>query len=570
MAKAIKGTATTLTISDEDQSNEIPLDAKGAVIGRSPKCDVVLKSGRVSREHARVFPDPFGRWIIEDLGSRNGVLVGGERIQARAVLPGETIVIGPFSLTVSQPFDQDIAPDPTVSTTSTFLEADVDMHVLREDSTLDAPLTRASLRTLNHIVDRLAELTSPSELYPDVCRYLAATPDTAVLVVRIPDNGGSSSMSSEILACHVGGESRTTSSTDRQVTNGTRPSKFDKTNIHLSRRVLETVRSSRKPVMARSIRTTDGQSELTITDERKPRVVLCAPVGEVKTSMEVLYLDIPLDRTAADIFDFVQAVARHVRLVRKSLLLLDLKARTRALDHQLSLARTIQSKLTPSEMPNMPGVDVAVYYKPAMWVGGDYCDMWRLPDERFAFAVGDVSGKGLPAAMVMSNLQAALRTATAFCPRPSDAMEHVNHHLRRHLPDNMFVTLFLGVLDPHSGRLEFVNAGHIPPLLVQPGVRAWWLGEPNNPILGVMEDRYTAGTETIAANTGLLAVSDGITEAAASDGEQFGMDRLEKLMRSADVGSARQMTETATKAAARFSGLCPQQDDITVFALYKR
>ena len=113
-----------LTIAGQGGSTEVALDANGAIIGRSPSCDAVLDSGRVSRRHARIFQDPFGRWIVEDLGSRNGVTIGGQRIGARAVLPGEKIVVGPFTLSLSQEVDQDIAPDPSVPTGTTLIEED--------------------------------------------------------------------------------------------------------------------------------------------------------------------------------------------------------------------------------------------------------------------------------------------------------------------------------------------------------------------------------------------------------------------------------------------------------------
>jgi len=162
----------------------------------------------------------------------------------------------------------------------------------------------------------------------------------------------------------------------------------------------------------------------------------------------LLYLDIPVNQTTENTFDFVRAVSRQVSLTRKSLVFMQVKAERQIIDQQLSLAHDIQSKLSPSELEHGLGIDIAVCYKPAMWVGGDYYDVWSLENGQIAFAVGDVSGKGLPAAMIMSNLQAALRTTMTFCTELSTVVKHVNQHLCQSLRDDMFVTFFLGLFDP--------------------------------------------------------------------------------------------------------------------------
>ncbi|MBU0641506.1 MAG: SpoIIE family protein phosphatase [Planctomycetes bacterium] len=546
-----------LTIADGEQVREVLLDVAGAIIGRSAACDVVLASERVSRRHARIFQDPFARWIVEDLGSQNGVFIGERRVQAHAVLPGERIHIGPFVLNLTQPVEQDIAPDRAMPSSTTLLQGAADMQVVREGAAEEAPLSRASLKELNRLVDRLSELTRPADLYPEVCRYLASAPGTAALVVRLPSENVALPAAPEILAGHLGGKAAGSSAPDA-------------TNLYFSRRVLEAMRSSREPVMAKSAHTADAHMSLTITDEAAPRAVLSVPVCEAAESLDALYLDLPLERTPPDLFDFVQAVARQVRFVRKGLLLLEAKAQRQTLDSQLALAREIQTRLMPSTPSDLHGVDVALHYEPAMWVGGDYVDIWRLADGRLAFAVGDVSGKGLPAAMVMSNLQAALRTATSFCPAAADILEHVDRHLERHLPESMFVTLFFGLFSAEDGRLEYVNAGHIPPLLVHPQVGAEWLESASHIVLGVAREPFTPGVVTITPGTGLLVVSDGITEAMSPAGEEFGMTRLEKLMTALEGADARRIVQATTEAARRFRGFSPQRDDITVFALCKK
>jgi sigma-B regulation protein RsbU (phosphoserine phosphatase) len=265
--------------------------------------------------------------------------------------------------------------------------------------------------------------------------------------------------------------------------------------------------------------------------------------------------------------DFVHAVAKQASLARKSLLLSEAKAERRVLDRQLDLAREIQSNLSPSNLVQVAGVDTAVFYKPAMWVGGDYCDMWPLGDGLVAFAVGDVSGKGLAAAMVMSNLQAALRTTMSFCTDLDEAVEHIDKHLSKTIPEHMFKTMFLGVFNPGDCKLQYVNAGHILPVVMRVGGPAADLGRPVNPPVGLAIGTFQAKQETIEPGAKVVVVTDGITEVVSPEGEEFGQHRLRQALESSSGSSAEETVGAVTSAARRFRGDLPQQDDITVFAL---
>lgn len=550
--------AAALAVSGKGGPREFPLEPKGVLLGRSSKCDVVLDSHLVSRQHARVFQDPFGRWIIEDLGSRTGVRVGGQRVRAHAMVPGERVVVGPFVLVLAQAFEEALVQDSKPSTSTCFVEPVQDLEVARTGVKPDAILSRDRLHELNRIADRLEAAASLSDLYTEICRYLTSTKGSAAVVVRLPAAGQPLPEAIQTLASDASGgglEAAPASPAE---------------NLYLSKRVLEAVRASGQPVLATSVHAGDGQLSLTLMDTRQPRAVVCAPLGEAAGPIDALYLDLPLRAAAPDLLEFMQALARQVRMVRRNLQQLEAKAERRVLDYQLSLARQIQSGLTPRAIADIPGVDIAIFYEPALWVGGDYCDLWRLPDGRVTFAVGDVCGKGLPAAMVMSNLHAALRVATLFCPGPALAMEHVNRHVGQHVPEGMFITLFLGVLDAKSGRLEYVNAGHIPPLLVRPGAGVTSLGQPANGVLGLWQGSFTAEATQLEAGTGLLVVTDGLTEAADAKGDLFGLKRVQAVLESAPIRSAQQMVQMATEGAATFCGLRPRQDDMTALALLWR
>ncbi|MHC4725741.1 MAG: PP2C family protein-serine/threonine phosphatase [Planctomycetota bacterium] len=187
-----------------------------------------------------------------------------------------------------------------------------------------------------------------------------------------------------------------------------------------------------------------------------------------------------------------------------------------------------------------------------------------------AFTVADVSGKGLPAAMIMSNLQAALRTTMAFCTELSTVVEHVNQHLCQNLSDDMFVTLFLGLFNPSTNTLSYVNAGHISPLIKPPSQHAQQLGKAANLPLGIFKEAFEMQVETISPDTSLLVVTDGITEAGSPGGELFEMEGLEKLMTESESHSAQELVQTVIRGVTDFRKTLPQQDDITVLALINR
>jgi len=544
----------TLTITGKGQTREVPLGPKGIVLGRSSACDVVLDSALVSRQHARVFQDPFGRWIIEDLQSRIGVVVGGQRVRAHALLPGERAVLGPFVLSLSEPIHEEIAPDSAGSTTTGLIDAAADMEVTQVGVTSGAALSRERLRELNRIVDSLESLTSPGQLYPAVCRCLAGMANTVALVVRLPKSSLPLPPSPQVLASHLAAESGAASAAGAE-------------NVYLSRRVLEAVRSSREPVMARSAHLAETELSLTLVDERRSRAVVCAPVGEQPASIDALYLDMPLDLAAADMLDYVHAVARQVRLVRRSLLLTEVRAQRRVLDYQLGLAREIQSRLMPAALSSVPGVDVAFYYEPAMWVGGDYCDVWPLSDGRLALAVGDVAGKGLPAALVMASIHAALRATMSYCTRLDEVSQHLADHLREHMPEGMFVTLVLGILDAARARFEYVNAGHIPPFVVERDGSVLSLEEAHYMPLGIPGGQIEVATAGLTPGSSLVIVTDGITETRSPEGQMYGIAALRDLLAKTRSASSQHLVAEITQAASDFRQTLPQQDDVTVLAL---
>ena len=551
-------TTAQVSVSGAGRSWSVPLDPGGLLVGRSEPCGLMLDDRQVSRRHARVYLDPFDRWIVEDLGSRNGVWLGGRRIKAHAVAPGERAVIGPFTLTFSVPQDRRIPAVETIMTTTLLSEESAGSTQVQVQPPGREAVSGQRLKELDDIGERLAGVTCSGDLYPEACRCLAPSPGTAALVLRLAAKAASASEPPQTLACELAGTLRSEPAAQP-------------TDVRLSRRVLQAVRESGQAVMASNVRLAPEQLGLTIVEgDRRPRAVYCVPITGGDDWTDVLYLDVAAARADAEVFDFVRAVARQVGLAGRGILSQEQAARIRLIDQQLAMAREIQQRLVPKRLDLSPAVDFALTYEPAFWVGGDYCDVWPLADGRIAFAVGDVTGKDLPAALVMTNVQAALRTAVRFRPQLAEVAASVSDHLMRHLSGRMYVTLVLGLLDPVTGDLEYLNAGHVLPLVVRPSGPPSELGQPTNPPLGLIDANYVSETVTLEPGTGLVVMTDGVTESRSPDGETLDSAGVLRALEEAQFAGSADLVRVVTEAASAFREHLPAHDDLTVLALRRR
>jgi len=237
------------------------------------------------------------------------------------------------------------------------------------------------------------------------------------------------------------------------------------------------------------------------------------------------------------------------------------------MQEELRLAYQIQITLLPEENPELPNYDIAGTSIPAQTVGGDYFDFIPVDDHQMAFCVGDVSGKGLPAALLMSNVQATLRGQIIIDPTPMRTLERANRLLCNSIRRGSFVTLFYGILDTVTHRFQYANAGHNRPLLLRLGQEPEILSL-GSLVLGFLPAvTYQEAAFTFNPGDLLLIYSDGITEAMNPDHEQFGEERLTALLTAHTDAPATQIIEQILKATAQHTGAEPQTDDMTMVIL---
>ena len=236
-------------------------------------------------------------------------------------------------------------------------------------------------------------------------------------------------------------------------------------------------------------------------------------------------------------------------------------------EQELEVARLIQQNFLPKELPELPGWQIAAYYHPAREVGGDFYDVIALSDGRVGFVVGDVTDKGVPAALVMSATRSVLRASAQRLIEPGVVLECVNDHLCPDMPAKMFVTCLYGVLDPQSGHLRFANAGHdLPYVKTADGVvelRA--RGMP----LGLMPGMaYEEKEMTLELGDSVLLHSDGVVEAHDPERNMFGFPRLKETV--GDAPGGQELIDRVLRDLAEFTGAgAEQEDDITMVALQR-
>lgn len=237
------------------------------------------------------------------------------------------------------------------------------------------------------------------------------------------------------------------------------------------------------------------------------------------------------------------------------------------LEEELELAKDIQQNLLPKEIPQMRRFEIAATSISSKQVGGDYFDIIKKDDLRHYVAIGDVSGKGVPASLLMANLQAFLKSICTQNVEISAATGTINNLVTENTTDGKFITFFWGILDDEAGTLTYVNAGHNPPLLIRNGEIRYL--DKGGIIFGVMPTIMPYASETVELTDGDLVVlfTDGVTEAKSPEDEEFSDEKLEELVKAAAADSAGAVLEKIKNEVHNFANGAFQSDDITIIVI---
>jgi phosphoserine phosphatase RsbU/P len=244
-------------------------------------------------------------------------------------------------------------------------------------------------------------------------------------------------------------------------------------------------------------------------------------------------------------------------------------AQRERLNRELEIAREVQEHLFPQRLPPVLGLDYCGQCRPAREVGGDYYDFLELPEGRLGIAIGDVSGKGVGAALMMASLEASLRALASVVDDPAELMERVNSLVYQASAANRYATLFYAQYDPASRRLSYVNAGHNPPVVLRNcggSYRVLRL-ETGGPVIGLLPHRYQRGDFSHEAGDLVVLFTDGVSESMNVRYEEWGEERLIEVATMCHGLPAPEGMRRILAAAQAFAAGAPQHDDMTLVVL---
>ena len=274
-----------------------------------------------------------------------------------------------------------------------------------------------------------------------------------------------------------------------------------------------------------------------------------------------------LNAYSNDDMEVLMLLASQVAIIIEKVMLHDQLIEKQRLETQLEVARQVQLELLPARDPELEGFDISAYNFPTEEVSGDYYDWVRIYDDQIGVVIADVSGKGVPAALLMAFLRASLRAATHIGYAPHISMSKVNYLLWESIERNQFVTAFYGILDATNRTLAYSNAGHNPPLLMDKDGSVRFEERGGVPLGMFRDSRYYEYFATIDPGEVLVLYTDGVTEAENPALEEYGRDRLVAAVRRCRHLGAREMIDFIHRDVTQWTDGRGATDDVTFFII---
>ncbi|HEY6119095.1 MAG TPA: GAF domain-containing SpoIIE family protein phosphatase [Pyrinomonadaceae bacterium] len=324
------------------------------------------------------------------------------------------------------------------------------------------------------------------------------------------------------------------------------------------------VAQSGKPTISHDVR----NDSIYINARQETRSEMVAPI--ISNDEVIGVFDLESDELNAysdDDLDVLMMLASQVAIIIEKVMLHEQLIEKKRLEGQLEVARQVQLELLPAGDPTLDGFDISAYNYPTEEVSGDYYDWVSIYEDQIGLVIADVSGKGVPAALLMAFLRASLRGATHIGYAPQITMAKVNYLLWESIERNQFVTAFYGILDTGNRTLTYANAGHNPPLLLNAKGEARFIERGGLPLGMFRDTRYHQYYHWFEAGQVLVLYTDGVTEATNPAGEEFGRDRLADAVRVAAELPARELITSVQNEVLSWTDGKGASDDITFFVI---
>lgn len=548
----------TLVGTDGEHYYTFELKPGKYVIGRRPDCDISIPNKTVSRQHAELEIDSSGdAGFLQDLGSHNGTTVNNLRVHDRIrIKAGDQVAFGSTEFRLSANGD---AP-PSVSTHTRVSLAQLS----------DIEPEKSVFLDINEALKPLpAKVTEQRELFPvlsEMAKMLVLSEDKEVMLERALALVNRTIPADRLAVLFTNEETEEIYTAATLLPGGKEMGSFT-----LSRTIITQILTEKSAILVGDA-TVDprfaGQQSIVMSAMKSAMAVPLFDEGRV---LGVLYVDTtnPLHQYNDD---YLRLLAMFGNIIASRLLnyeLLGEREERKVLDAELHRAAGIQTKLLDVKRPSIPGFVFAASLESSRSVGGDLYDFTLLADGRLLFLVADVSGKGMGAALLMSNILASFRVL--YDQKPFELLsvvEKVSLQLFGHSDPGDFATLFVGVIDPATSKMTYVNAGHNPPMLVRKDGKVELLQASGTMIGAFNINTWSEAAAQFSDGDLLFVFSDGVPEAEGPDG-QFGDARTEKAIVAARHKAPREITQAIREEMDAFVQGSPQSDDITMLVVKK-
>ena len=540
-------------LSPHGHSRMIPLAGDRLCLGRSTTVELSYPNDSgLSRQHTLLEREGDG-WTVVDLGSKNGTMLNGQPLTAKTALKsGDRIMAGHLILIcdgmASRPspvviFD---APDPGLDEASSTTVITNLETIMRADAAAkesqDSTLTQASGFASAQVAAliRAGNELSGNRPLPELFRFILELSIDAVK----GDRG--------ILLTLEEGE---------LVPQANRGEGF-----HISSTVRNRVIDTGASVLVCDTANDEALRERKSIVEQNIRSLMAVPLQTGKDVIGIIYIDSPsiLRQFSKDDLNLLTVMANVAAVRIEHTRLAEMERAKQIMARDLDQAAEIQQRYLPAIAPQIKGLDLAGHNAPCRTVGGDYFDFFPYEGSRVAMVLGDVSGKGMPASLLMMGLQARVQALAEEPKNLAQVMTRLNRLTSANCPANRFITVFFCILNGENGDLTFCNAGHNPPIIVRNNGDHELL-EGGGPVIGILPSiEYQEYHAALEVGDTLVIYSDGVTEAADASDDEFETDRLAEAVRKARHLPATQIVEAIRQAVLTHAAGAPQSDDITI------
>ncbi len=547
-----------LNIRTADLKNEnYVITRLRTTIGRSARSDVCIPDAFASRLHAEIRKEGDAFWL-QDLGSANGTRYNGSLVTMPIpLLPGGEIQIGETTIV----FQNDAAPSHRSATLiadhTDALDPSKTIAFSRRNPTSE--FLEAQFTTRNDLVGLISKvgiaLLSSSGLDETLNQvaslvFEAVPAERCVIMLRDDEAEGGT----KIAAARMRGKDEPLE------------------EVRISRTVMDEVLKNGKSVL-----TSDAQHDPRFASQTMAllgiRSVLAVPLSV--NEMEVfglVYADSPTYEATftEEHLNILTTLASVASIRVENARLLEERFERERMERELELASEIQQRFQPSAPPLVEGYEFQGISFSCYEIGGDYYDFIARDDGKMLIALGDVSGKGTAAALLMSSLHAAIHAQVSAKNSLAETVTSVNQYLAHNTPANRFVTLFAAELDPFTGTLKYINAGHNPPIVGRADGRVEQLESGGFPLGILPTAEYELGETTLMPGEALVVYSDGVSEAANLKGDEFGLDRLSEVVSKNLSSSASGLRDKVESSLSTFTQNAPAGDDITLVIVKRK